>query len=123
MVQFGHVLGASQAERSAISAPHAWLSLIDGGDYVVLSFKMVFEHKKSAIETVTFMLDHDGKWRAAGYFIKQRAKEPVAAAHPSFPNVQQNPRLIPIPLRRISTLFRFFEGLHQVFGAPFPDIS
>jgi hypothetical protein len=40
------------------------------GRYVVMSFAAAFEHKKSARETVTFMLDVDGKWRAAGYFIK-----------------------------------------------------
>jgi ribosomal protein S17E len=40
------------------------------GKYVVMSFKTSFEHKKSAVETVTFMLDKNGKWSAAGYFIK-----------------------------------------------------
>lgn len=40
------------------------------GRYVVMSFKSAFEQKKSAIETVTFLLDNDKKWRAAGYFIK-----------------------------------------------------
>jgi hypothetical protein len=40
------------------------------GKYVVMTFKTVFEQKKSAIETVTFMLNKDEKWRAAGYFIK-----------------------------------------------------
>jgi hypothetical protein len=40
------------------------------GKYVVIQFKTSFEHKKSAIETVTPMLDKDGKWRVAGYFIK-----------------------------------------------------
>jgi len=40
------------------------------GRYVIMSFTTSFEHKKSAIETVTFMLDKDGKWRAAGYFIQ-----------------------------------------------------
>jgi hypothetical protein len=40
------------------------------GKYVVMSFKTAFAQKKSAIETVTFMLDTDGKWKAAGYFIK-----------------------------------------------------
>jgi hypothetical protein len=40
------------------------------GKYVVMSFKTAFAQKKSAVETVTFMLDTDGKWRAAGYFIK-----------------------------------------------------
>jgi hypothetical protein len=38
--------------------------------YVVMSFKTVFEKKKSAIETVTFILDNDGKWRSVGYLIK-----------------------------------------------------
>jgi Protein of unknown function (DUF4019) len=40
------------------------------GQYVVIQFKTSFEHKKSAIETVTPMVDKDGKWRIAGYFIK-----------------------------------------------------
>ena len=40
------------------------------GKYVVIQFKTSFEHKKSAIETVTPLLDKDGKWRVAGYFIK-----------------------------------------------------
>lgn len=40
------------------------------GRYVVMSFSTEFEHKKSAVETVTFMLDEDGAWRAAGYFIR-----------------------------------------------------
>ena len=40
------------------------------GEYVVIQFNTVFENKKEAIETVTPMLDSDGKWRVAGYFIK-----------------------------------------------------
>jgi len=40
------------------------------GEYVVIQFDTVFENKKEAIETVTPMLDPDGKWRVAGYFIK-----------------------------------------------------
>lgn len=40
------------------------------GDYVVLQFFTSFEHKKEAVETVTPMLDKDGKWRVSGYFIK-----------------------------------------------------
>ena len=40
------------------------------GQYVVIQFETSFEHKKAAIETVTPMLDKDGKWRVAGYFIK-----------------------------------------------------
>ena len=40
------------------------------GQYVVMQFRTSFMNKKAAIETVTFMLDKDGNWRAAGYFIK-----------------------------------------------------
>jgi hypothetical protein len=40
------------------------------GEYVVIQFKTAFENKKSAIETVTPMLDSDGEWRVSGYFIK-----------------------------------------------------
>ncbi|MCF8383835.1 MAG: DUF4019 domain-containing protein [Chlorobium sp.] len=40
------------------------------GRYVVMTMQTAFEHKQSATETVTFMLEKDGVWRAAGYFIK-----------------------------------------------------
>ena len=40
------------------------------GEYVVLEYNTSFAHKKSAIETVTPMLDKDGDWRVSGYFIK-----------------------------------------------------
>jgi hypothetical protein len=40
------------------------------GDYVVVQYQTVFEHKQSAVETVTPMLAKDGKWRVSGYFIK-----------------------------------------------------
>ncbi len=40
------------------------------GEYVIIQFGTSFENKKSAVETVTPMLDKDGKWRVSGYFIK-----------------------------------------------------
>ena len=40
------------------------------GEYVVIRFKASFANKKSALETVTPMLDKDGKWRVSGYFMK-----------------------------------------------------
>lgn len=40
------------------------------GEYVVIHFDTVFEHKAAAVETVTPMLDTDGKWRVSGYFIQ-----------------------------------------------------
>ena len=40
------------------------------GEYVVIQYETIFEKKQSAIETVTPMLDKDGKWRVSGYYIK-----------------------------------------------------
>ena len=40
------------------------------GQYVVMQFDTSFASKKSAIETVTFKLEKDGKWKDTGYFIK-----------------------------------------------------
>ena len=40
------------------------------GEYVVLKYDSSFEHKQSAVETVTPMLDKDGVWRVSGYYVK-----------------------------------------------------
>jgi len=40
------------------------------GQYVIIQFDTSFENKKSAVETITPMLDKDGKWRVSGYYIK-----------------------------------------------------
>jgi len=40
------------------------------GEYVVIQFNAIYENKKSATETVTLMLEKDGKWRVSGYYIK-----------------------------------------------------
>jgi Protein of unknown function (DUF4019) len=40
------------------------------GEYVVIQYDTSFAHKQSAVETITPMLDKDGKWRISGYFIK-----------------------------------------------------
>jgi uncharacterized protein DUF4019 len=40
------------------------------GEYVVIQYDTSFANKKAAVETVTPMLDKDGKWRVSGYFIK-----------------------------------------------------
>ena len=49
---------------------HTSLPGAPDGEYVVIQFETSFENKKSAIETVTPMMDKDGKWRVSGYFIK-----------------------------------------------------
>ncbi|HPB68655.1 MAG TPA: DUF4019 domain-containing protein [Candidatus Omnitrophota bacterium] len=40
------------------------------GEYVVIQYQSSFGNKKSAVETVTPMLDQDGAWRVSGYFIR-----------------------------------------------------
>jgi len=40
------------------------------GEYVVIQFVTSFEKKGYAVETITPMLDQDGMWRVAGYFIR-----------------------------------------------------
>jgi hypothetical protein len=40
------------------------------GQYVVIQYDTSFENKKSAVETITPMLDKDGQWHVSGYFIR-----------------------------------------------------
>ena len=40
------------------------------GQYVIIQFKASFENKKSAVESITPMLDQDGTWRVSGYYMK-----------------------------------------------------
>jgi hypothetical protein len=40
------------------------------GEYVVIQFDSSFTNKKTAVETITPMLDKDGLWRVSGYYIK-----------------------------------------------------
>lgn len=40
------------------------------GEYVVIQFTASFQNKKSAVETITPMLDKDGTWRVSGYYMK-----------------------------------------------------
>lgn len=40
------------------------------GEYFVIKFKSSFENKKSAIETITPMLDKDDTWRISGYYMQ-----------------------------------------------------
>jgi hypothetical protein len=40
------------------------------GEYYVIQYESSFENKKSAVETITPMLDKEGKWRVSGYYIR-----------------------------------------------------
>jgi hypothetical protein len=55
-------LGSAQSTTSLPGAPD--------GNYVVMQFETSFGNKKSAVETVTFVQEKDGKWKAVGYYIK-----------------------------------------------------
>ena len=54
-----------KAAQYATSLPGA-----PDGQYVVIQYRTSFTNKKSAIETVTPMLDRDGQWRVSGYYIR-----------------------------------------------------
>jgi hypothetical protein len=57
-------------KRILTSATHATsLPGAPDGDYEVVKFQTQFEHKASAVETVTTVKQSDGSWRVAGYFI------------------------------------------------------
>jgi hypothetical protein len=57
--------------RRAVSARRmAEMPGAPDGQYVLMQFATVFANKKSATETVTFMLEKDGHWKEAGYYIK-----------------------------------------------------
>ena len=63
-------LGAVQ-QRALSSSTHATtLPGAPDGEYVVMQFHTVFEHKASAVETVTTARQSDGSWRVTGYFVK-----------------------------------------------------
>ena len=54
-----------KSEKYRTSVPGA-----PDGEYVIIQFKASFENKKSAVETITPMLDKDGTWRGSGYYMK-----------------------------------------------------
>jgi hypothetical protein len=57
--------------RKFLSAKYAkTLPGAPDGEYVVIQYQSSFEHKQSAIETITPMLDSDHIWRVSGYYIK-----------------------------------------------------
>ncbi len=40
------------------------------GQYVIIQYQTRFQNKTAAVETITPMLEKDGKWRVSGYYIK-----------------------------------------------------
>lgn len=63
-------LGAMKTRtRKSATFTHSVPAAPDG-DYVVLEFDTQFANKAAAVETITPMLDKDGSWRVAGFYIK-----------------------------------------------------
>jgi len=40
------------------------------GEYVVIQYETSFENRSFVVETITPMLEEDGKWKVSGYYIK-----------------------------------------------------
>ena len=62
--------GAFRSRTLQSATPRSALPGAPDGQYVVIQFASSFEHKASAIETVTPMVDTDGSWHVSGYYIK-----------------------------------------------------
>jgi hypothetical protein len=63
-------LGAVQSRKFKSATYTKSLPGAPDGEYVVIQFDTSFANKQSAVETITPMLDKDGKWRVSGYQIK-----------------------------------------------------
>ena len=63
-------LGKLKSRRFKTAAYTETLPGAPDGKYVVIQYETTFEKKKSAIETVTPMMEKDGQWRVSGYFIR-----------------------------------------------------
>ena len=63
-------LGKRLSRKVLTKSYEASLPGAPDGEYVVIQFETSFENKITAIETVTPMMDRDGKWRVSGYYIQ-----------------------------------------------------
>ena len=70
MLAFREPLGSVVSRGLKSSTYETSLPGAPDGEYVVIQYSTSFENKKSAVETVTPMLDPDGRWRVSGYYIK-----------------------------------------------------
>ena len=62
--------GALKSRTLQSATPKSSLPGAPDGQYVVIQYASSFEHKANAIETVTPVMDADGKWHVSGYYIK-----------------------------------------------------
>ncbi len=62
-------LGDVVSRKLSSSEEHTSLPGVPDGSYIILFFDSSFEKKEKGLETVTTMLDTDGRWRVSGYFV------------------------------------------------------
>jgi len=63
-------LGKLKSRRLKTATYTETLPGVPDGRYVVIQYETTFGKKKSAIETVTPMMEKDGQWKVSGYFIR-----------------------------------------------------
>lgn len=63
-------LGTVVARKLKSAQPTRVLPGAPDGHYVVMQFETSFENKQDARETVTFLEEKNGQWKAVGYDIK-----------------------------------------------------
>lgn len=63
-------LGRVRSRNIKSAVPVSSLPGAPDGDFVVIQFETSFKSKESAVETVTPMLEKDGRWRVTGYYIR-----------------------------------------------------
>jgi len=63
-------LGNLKSRRLKTAAYTETLPGAPDGKYVVIQYETTFDKKKLAIETITPMMEKDGRWKVSGYFIK-----------------------------------------------------
>lgn len=63
-------LGAPISRKKVKATAARQLPGAPDGHYLVMVFETSFKNKKAATETVTFMRETDGRWKAAGYYIR-----------------------------------------------------
>ncbi|MCU0752369.1 MAG: DUF4019 domain-containing protein, partial [Akkermansiaceae bacterium] len=70
LTKFRKPLGAVKSRKIRDINEATSLAGAPDGKYWVMQFDTSFAEKAEAVETVTFMLEKDGAWKAAGYFIR-----------------------------------------------------
>lgn len=63
-------LGKVLSRKRLSAVFHTSLPGAPDGKYVVIQYETIFEHKQSAVETVTPECGPDGSWRVSGYYLR-----------------------------------------------------